>query len=207
MKYSFSLVVRFVLFTLLFFVLSRANINGVIFPFAFAMFFALAWANQKVWLLSPAYVLGYIATFTTFEGIINATVTVSMLVIPYYIHYAIKKPMKKYELFVYALFSQFSVLLLALKSDPRAESEANENAIVLDDEEIIRSINATKSFKNENSCMSQEASPFAIERIITPAQTSSNDVNLQVKPRIIIGSNIEIKAKSKTRPTVIEIKT
>ena len=114
MKYSFSLVVRFVLFTLLFFVLSRANINGVIFPFAFAMFFALAWANQKVWLLSPAYVLGYIATFTTFEGIINATVTVSMLVIPYYIHYAIKKPMKKYELFVYALFSQFSVLLFAV---------------------------------------------------------------------------------------------
>ena len=98
--------------------------------------------------------------------------------------------------------------LLFLKSEPRAESEANENVVATEeDDEIIKSMNATKSFKNENSCTSQEESPFAIDNTITPAQMSSNTVSLHKNPRIIIGSNIETKTKSRTSPIVIEIKT
>lgn len=114
MRYKLGLVLRFVIFSLLFFVLSRASINNVIFPFAFSMLFALAWANQKVWLLTPAYLIGVIANFHTFEGIISAIVTVSILVIPYYVHVALKRPMKKYELFIFCLFSQLANIIFTI---------------------------------------------------------------------------------------------
>ena len=114
MRYKLSVLFRFVLFSFLFFILSRASIYGVIYPFAFSMFFALAWANQKVWILAPSYLLGVIANFYTFEGIINAIVTVSVLLIPYYIHVVMKKPMKKWELFVYCLFSQLANIIFTI---------------------------------------------------------------------------------------------
>ncbi len=106
MKVRFEFFAKFVGFSILFFVLSRANVGEMIFPFAFPMLFALAWANQKVWMLAPAYLIGYIANFHSFEGIITAIVTITWLVIPYYIHVASKLPMKKWEVYVFAILSQ-----------------------------------------------------------------------------------------------------
>ena len=118
MKSKFNLFLKFVLFSILFFVLSKANISGLVYPFAFAMLFALAWANQKVWILAPSYLIGYIANFPTFEGIITAIVTITALVVPYYIHVAVKTPMKKWELFIYAFFSQIAfVIFNVLKNE------------------------------------------------------------------------------------------
>ena len=71
MKVRFEFFAKFVGFSILFFVLSRANVGGMIFPFAFPMLFALAWANQKVWMLAPAYLIGYIANFHSFEGLFD----------------------------------------------------------------------------------------------------------------------------------------
>lgn len=114
MKEKLNLVIRFLIFTVLFFVLSRANIYGQIYPFAFSMLFALAWANQKVYLLAPAFVAGYLINFNQFSDIISALVTILMLLVPYYIHVLIKKPMKKYELFIYALFSQTAMVVFGI---------------------------------------------------------------------------------------------
>lgn len=116
MKYKLILFAKFIAFCLIFFILSRASINGIIYPFAFAMLFALAWVNQKVWLLAPAYLIGTITFNYSFEGIISAFVTLSILLIPYYIHLSINKPMQKWELFVYAFFSQTAQVVFSCLS-------------------------------------------------------------------------------------------
>lgn len=86
MKNKLNYIIYFLLFTLLFFILSRASIYNEIYPFAFAMLFALAWANQKVWLLSPAYLIGYIINYHSFSAIVSALTVVLFLIVPYYIH-------------------------------------------------------------------------------------------------------------------------
>ena len=111
MKYKIELLVKFLLFSLLFFLLSKAGINGIIFPFAFAMLFALAWANQKIWLLIPSYLIGFISANPNFEGIISALVTVCVLSVAYYIHIHFKKIMQKWELFLLAFVSQTAQII------------------------------------------------------------------------------------------------
>lgn len=80
------------------------------------MLFALAWANQKVWLLSPAYLIGYIINYHSFSAIVSALTVVLFLIVPYYIHVMAKKPMAKWELFLYAFLSQASAVAFNITS-------------------------------------------------------------------------------------------
>ena len=80
------------------------------------MLFALAWANQKVWLLSPAYLIGYIINYHSFSAIVSALTVVLFLIVPYYIHVMTKKPMAKWELFLYAFLSQASAVAFNITS-------------------------------------------------------------------------------------------
>lgn len=117
MKNKLNAIILFLSFTLLFFVLSRASLLTEIMPFAFPMLFALAWANQKVWIISPAYFVGFVINNHSFEDIIICIVTILALVIPYYIHVVIKKPLKKYELFIYTFLSQIAYIIFAVLGD------------------------------------------------------------------------------------------
>ena len=112
LKSKLYYAILFFVFTLLFFILSRATIYREILPFAFSMLFALAWANQKVWILAPSYFVGYIISHHQFEDFIICLTTIIMLILPYYIHIMAKTPMKKYELFIYALFSQTAYIVI-----------------------------------------------------------------------------------------------
>ena len=89
----------FILFFALFALLNFASIGGVVYPFAFSMLFALAWANQKVWLLAPAYIGATLAVNFSFESAIGAVATALFLVVPYYIHILLKKNIKKFIIF------------------------------------------------------------------------------------------------------------
>lgn len=102
----FLYFLQFVLFVGLFFILFNSSINFVIFPFAFAMFFALAWANQKVWLLVPAYIIAGVVVEPTVETAICLLVTIFCLIVPYFVHILCKKNMKKWEFCVFAILSQ-----------------------------------------------------------------------------------------------------
>ena len=106
MKYKFFLVAKFLAFSLLFFIFAKGGINQMIFPFAFPLLFALAWANQKLWILIPSYLIGYLLANLTFSSVICAITCISVLAVAYYIHIHIKKPIAKWELFVLAFFSQ-----------------------------------------------------------------------------------------------------
>lgn len=105
-KIVWKYFLKFAVMLVLFFLLSRSSVQGLIYPFAFPMLFALAWAGEKVWLIAPAYVFGVIANNFSFQGIISIVCTITFLVVPYYIHVILKKPMKKWELFVYCFLSQ-----------------------------------------------------------------------------------------------------
>ncbi len=111
MRGKWGYVVLFAGFSLLFFLLARSSVQGVVYPFAFPMLFALAWAGQKVWLLAPAYILGTLWGNLNFEGVISIICTLTLLAVPYYIHLLAKKPMKKWELYLFAIISQTAFVL------------------------------------------------------------------------------------------------
>ncbi len=104
----------FVSFFLLFFVLNNASINNVLYPFSFGMLFALTWANQKVYLLAPAYLISGLVLNFSFNNAIVLLVTIFLLVLPYYIHVLCKKVMKKWEFGLFSLLSQTASLVFAI---------------------------------------------------------------------------------------------
>jgi len=104
-KYLWFLI-QFIIFLSLFYILFNSSVNMLIFPFAFGMFFALAWANQKVWLLVPAYIVAGVIREPTLECAICLLVCVFCLIVPYFIHVLVKKNMKIWEFFVFAILSQ-----------------------------------------------------------------------------------------------------
>ena len=106
MKTKLFFFAQFLAYIILFYVLNLASVAGLIYPFSFAMLFALAWANQKVWLLSPAYLIAALASQFSLQNAICALVTIFALVLPYYVHVLCKKGMKKWELFLALVISQ-----------------------------------------------------------------------------------------------------
>lgn len=104
----------FVSFVLLFFVLNNASINNVLYPFSFGMLFALTWANQKVYLLAPAYLIAGLVLNFSLNNAIVLLVTIFLLVLPYYIHVLCKKVMKKWEFGLFSLLSQTASLVFAI---------------------------------------------------------------------------------------------
>lgn len=100
----------------LFFVLNLSSIAGVIFPFAFSMMFALVWANQKIWLVCPAYLISSIVLDYSLPSIIGAICSVFFLFVPYLIHYFCKKPLPVWELSIYCFLSQIASMVFAITS-------------------------------------------------------------------------------------------
>ncbi len=98
--------VKFALFFGVFYLLFNASVNFVIFPFAFGMLFALAWANQKVWLIVPAYISAGILFSPTMEFAICLLVCIFCLIVPYFLHILCKKNMRKFEFVIFALLGQ-----------------------------------------------------------------------------------------------------
>ena len=115
-NYTLNLLIKFVLYVFLFYVLFNANINMVLSPFAFGMLFALTWANQKVYLLAPAYLIaGLLETFSL-ENAISLLCTLFVLIVPYFIHILCKKNMKKWEFGVFAVLSQTAQVVFEILS-------------------------------------------------------------------------------------------
>ncbi len=102
----FSLLLKFLAFFAAFYVLFNSSVNMVIFPFAFGAMFALAWANQKVWLVCPAYIFAGVLNCPTWENAVSLIVAVFCLIVPYFIHVLCKKNMKKWEFALFATISQ-----------------------------------------------------------------------------------------------------
>lgn len=105
--------IAFVIFLGIFYVLQYASISNVIYPFAFSFMFALVWANQKPWIVCPAYLISSIIYDYGFANIISSICCVFALVAPYYIHVLMKKNIKIWELAIFASISQLASILFA----------------------------------------------------------------------------------------------
>ncbi len=104
-KYLF-LLANFVIMVGLFYVLFNASVNLVLFPFAFGLLYALCWANQKIWIITPAYIVAGAIFKPTLEFSICTLVCCFCLILPYFVHILCKKNIKKWEFFVYAIVGQ-----------------------------------------------------------------------------------------------------
>ena len=102
----FYLFLNFAFMIGLFYVLFNSSVNLIVFPFAFGMLYALTWANQKIWILAPAYIVAGAIFSPTLEFSICTLTTVFCLIMPYFIHILCKKNMKKWEFFIYAIVGQ-----------------------------------------------------------------------------------------------------
>ena len=100
----------------LFFVLNLSSIAGVIFPFAFSLLFALVWANQKIWLVCPAFLFSSLLLDFSVGAIVSAISAVAFLVVPYLVHFFCKKTMAVWELAIFAFLSQTSQVVFAATS-------------------------------------------------------------------------------------------
>jgi hypothetical protein len=94
--------------------MSKANINGIIFPFSFGTLYALMWCNKKVLILAPLYVLAsFLGTFDLFS-LYSALVTVAVMLTAYGIHFKLRSRMKYWQIGLYALISQSCFVSLSV---------------------------------------------------------------------------------------------
>ena len=106
-----QIIGKIICFFVVFYVLFNASVNCIIFPFAIGMMYALVWANQKVWLVVPTYILAGVAHSATLEFSICLLVQSFAILFPYFVHVLCKKNMRKWEFGVYALVGQTANLV------------------------------------------------------------------------------------------------
>ena len=87
----------------IFFLLFKAQVNNILNPFGFGMFFALIWCNQNILILSPLYIgASYLAGFSL-TNLYSATFMCVIMCVIYGIHQKLKKRIKPLYMLVYAL--------------------------------------------------------------------------------------------------------
>lgn len=110
------IISKYFCFLLLFYILNCANIQGI-HPFAFGLFFALVWCNQKIYILAPLYLLASFLCFGSLEHLIIDLITVGVFLIAFFLHYKFKKRLNPILIGMYAFLSQFG-LLYTSSQDP-----------------------------------------------------------------------------------------
>ena len=103
---DFLSVFKYFLIFFAFFVLNKAGINQVVYPFAFAFLFALVWCDFSPYILSPLYVVSSFLSTLSLTTLLCASVTGVFLIIVYLIHSKFRKPIKVWLMAVYAVISQ-----------------------------------------------------------------------------------------------------
>ncbi|MDD3862551.1 MAG: hypothetical protein PHV79_01675, partial [Clostridia bacterium] len=99
-------ITKYFCFFLAFYIMTKAGIYQTFYPFAFGLFFALIWCNQKVQYLSPLYILACLLSDSSVLNIINVLFTVSIVLMLCFIHIKLKKPIKIPLFCFYAVLSQ-----------------------------------------------------------------------------------------------------
>ena len=111
-EFFYGILKYFLLFVMLY-ILHSATIQGLQ-PFAFGMFFALVWCNQKIYYLAPLYVLsGFLASFDLTNLVVD-TVCVLVFGLAYLLHYRFKRRLNPVLIGCYAFLSQAGMFYYAV---------------------------------------------------------------------------------------------
>lgn len=105
-----SLIGKYLIFLVLFYVLYNVRIASLDINFAPALLFALMWCNQKPYILVPLYMVSAVLTSFALANILSAVCTIFVLMFVYYLHILIKKSMNIGLICFYYLVSQFAYL-------------------------------------------------------------------------------------------------
>lgn len=105
---------KYFCFFLGFYILTKAGIYELFFPFAVGLFFALVWCNQKVQFLVPVYLLACLLSDSAVLNIISVLFTVTLLLIVYFVHTKIKKQIKLPLFCFYFILSQSAYVFLQI---------------------------------------------------------------------------------------------
>lgn len=110
------LICKYILFFGVFYLLNKAQINGVLNPFSFGVYFALIWCNQNILILSPLYALSsYLGSFMLYDLYSALFCAVIMLII-YGIHLKCKKRIMPLFMLLYACLCQVASVFLKIYS-------------------------------------------------------------------------------------------
>ncbi len=101
----------FLSYFLIFYVLSNASINMLIYPFAFSMAFALIWCGQKIYLVLPAFFGASLLYDFQVSNIVLSAVTCVCLILPFVFHKISKKKTKVWGMILLLIISQLSKLI------------------------------------------------------------------------------------------------
>ena len=94
---------KYILYFGIFFLLFKAQVNGIINPFGFGLYFALIWCNQNILILSPLYIgASYLSSFSVINLYSAIFLCVVMCVI-YGIHQKLKHRIKPMFMLLYSL--------------------------------------------------------------------------------------------------------
>ena len=114
-KIMFYKFIKYILFFCLFLVLGFAEIDGLQ-PFAFGMLFALCWCNQKIYIITPLYLISGIIVDCSITSILCLSATCFVFVMFYFLHQKFHKPLNKTLIGLYAFLSQGLYLFLNSQS-------------------------------------------------------------------------------------------
>lgn len=119
-------ILKYVLFLILFLILSFAEINFAIKPFLVAFLFSLVWCNQNPLILCGMFTCVNLIFNPFSVGNLISTLFVCMvLLFFFYLHKKIKKPINRYIYVLYAFLSQIAYLYYSFSTP-----ESLVNAII-----------------------------------------------------------------------------
>ena len=105
---------KYFCFFLGFFILTKAGIYELFYPFSLGLFFALIWCNQKIQYLVPIYILACVISDSSVLNIISILFASTIILIIYFIHFKFKKQIKIPLFCIYFVLSQSAYLFFQI---------------------------------------------------------------------------------------------
>ncbi len=109
-----GLILKYILYFFGFYILSKANINGIIQPFSFGLIFGLMWCGNNVLILAPSYVVANFLGGFSLSALYNALGVAIIILIAYGIHYKFRKRMVYWQIGIYGILSQIVTVTFSI---------------------------------------------------------------------------------------------
>lgn len=108
--------IKYVFFAFLMLIMNMATLNNNLQPFGFAVYFALVWCNQNIFLVSFIYIITALTFGITEISLVCTLFTVGIFLLCYFLHYKLQKPLNITLILTYSFLSQLAFMYFNLDS-------------------------------------------------------------------------------------------
>jgi len=116
MSKKFLYPTLFFVYFAVFYIFSFASINGIVFPFATALAFALVFTNGRIYLIVPSFALASLLFSFSVANIVFSAVCVGLLFFPFLFHKISKKKTKSYGMAILLVIAHLSKIPFVYQS-------------------------------------------------------------------------------------------